>query len=332
MQSAIQFVGSDSALQIFGIRLFGVNAQNGQRLLFSIVLLSFLYACSRFGTALSRKGGDDLRRRNVSFWIGQVVSISVTLVGLIGLVSIWFDDPKRLTTAVGLITAGLAFALQQVITSFAGYLLILRGNTFSVGDRITMGGIRGDVIALHFFQTIIMEMGQPPSVQGGEPGMWVESRQYTGRIVSVTNSKIFDQPVYNYTRDFPFIWEEMHIPIKYTADREKAESIMLDAANQHTMKTSELTEEVLLELEHRYFLPRTDLHPRVYYRLTDNWLELTVRFIVRDHGIRVIKDKISRDIIKAFDQASIEVASSTYDIVGLPPLRVESSPSRTSSS
>ena len=331
MQSAIQFVGPDYALQIFGVTLFGVNAQNGRRLLFSIVLIVFLFACSRLGRALSRRSAANPNRRSVAFWIGQAVSISVTLAGLIGLISIWFNDPKSLTTAVGLITAGLAFALQQVITSFAGYLLILRGNTFSVGDRITMGGIRGDVIALHFFQTIIMEMGQPPSVQGGEPGMWVESRQYTGRIVSVTNSKIFDQPVYNYTRDFPFIWEEMHVPIKYTADREKAEAILLEAANQSTMKITELTEEVLLELERRYSLPRTDLHPRVYYRLTDNWLELTVRFIVHDHGIRAVKDKISRDIIGAFDQASIEIASSTYDIVGLPPLRVESSPSRTSS-
>lgn len=96
------------------------------------------------------------------------------------------------------------------------------------------------------------------------------------------------------------------------------------------MKTSELTEEVLREMERRYFLPRADLHPKVYYRLTDNWLELTVRFIVHDHGIRVVKDKISRDIIEAFDQASIEIASSTYDIVGLPPLRVESQASRPS--
>jgi len=111
-----------------------------------------------------------------------------------------------LPSAVGLITAGLAFALQKVVTSLAGYFLILRGKTFTVGDRITMGGVRGDGVALGFFQTTILEMGQPPAVQGADPAMWVKSRQFTGRIVTVSNSKVFDEPVYNYTSDFPFIW------------------------------------------------------------------------------------------------------------------------------
>ena len=152
-----------------------------------------------------------------------------------GLVSIWFDDPTRLTTALGLVTAGLAFALQKVVTAFAGYFVILRGRTFNVGDRITMGGVRGDVIALGFIQTTIMEMGQPPSVQNADPAMWVRSRQYTGRIVTVSNAKIFDEPVYNYTREFPYIWEEMTLPITYTADRARAERILLEVAGRHTV-------------------------------------------------------------------------------------------------
>ena len=128
-------------------------------------------------------------------------------------------------------TAGLAFALQKVVTAVAGYFVILRGKTFNVGDRITMGGVRGDVIALGFIQTTIMEMGQPPAVEANtDPAMWVRSRQFTGRIVTVTNDKIFDEPVYNYTRDFPYIWEEMRLPIGYKADRARAERILLDAA------------------------------------------------------------------------------------------------------
>ena len=102
----------------------------------------------------------------------------------------------------------------------AGYVVILRGQIFSVGDRITMGGVRGDVIGLRFTQTVIMEMGQPPGEQGDAPSMWVRSRQYTGRIVTVTNAKIFDEPIYNYSREFPFIWEEMTLPISFDTDRD----------------------------------------------------------------------------------------------------------------
>lgn len=66
-----------------------------------------------------------------------------------------------------------------------------------------------------------------------------------------------------------------------------------------------------------------DLEPRVFWRLTDNWLELTVRCVVKDRGVREVKDAMSRDIIAAFDQAKIGIASSTYDIVGMPPLVIE---------
>ena len=119
-----------------------------------------------------------------------------------------------------------------MVTAIAGYFVILRGSTFTVGDRISMGGVRGDVLRLGFIQTTIMEMGQPPSVQGADPAMWVKSRQFTGRIVTVSNSQIFEEPVFNYTRDFPFIWEEMAIPITYHADRGRAEAILLEAARR----------------------------------------------------------------------------------------------------
>jgi hypothetical protein len=114
------------------------------------------------------------------------------------------------------------------------------GKTFNVGDRIVMGGVRGDVVALGFFQTTIMEMGQPPPVQNADPAVWVQSRQFTGRVVTVSNARIFDEAVFNYTRDFPFIWEEMHLPIAYRDDRHKAEQLLLEAARKHAVDPDRL--------------------------------------------------------------------------------------------
>jgi hypothetical protein len=56
---------------------------------------------------------------------------------------------------------------------------------------------------------------------------------------------------------------------------------------------------------------------------TDNWLELSLRFIARASGTRDMKDKMSREILSAFEEAGIGIASATYDIVGFPPIRVE---------
>jgi len=278
---------------------------------------------SRLARAASRALLYGRANEATRFWTRQGISLIAAILLLLGLLSIWFDDPTRLATGLGLVSAGVAFALQRVITSIAGYIVILRGKTFNVGDRISMGGVRGDVIALGFIQTTLMEMGQPPSVQDAAPPIWVKSRQYTGRVVTVTNDQIFSEPVYNYTRDFPYLWEEMMIPITYSTDAARVEQILLDCANRHTVHISEMSLASLEAMQRRYFVHKADLESRVYYRLTDNWLELTVRFVVKEHGIRDIKDAMSRDILAAFKGEDIGIASATYDIVGFPPIRIK---------
>lgn len=200
-------------LEIFGTRLIGITRANEHKLLITIVFLAGAILIQWALRSFAKLFLGSVRSERIVFWVRQAISLTVTLIMLIGVLSIWFDDPTRLATFMGLVTAGVAFALQKPISAIAGYLVILRGKTFGVGDRITMGGVRGDVIALRFTQTTIMEMGQPPEVQDADPAMWVHARQYTGRIVTVSNSKVFDEPVFNYTREFPYLWEEMRLPI-----------------------------------------------------------------------------------------------------------------------
>ncbi|HYE20197.1 MAG TPA: mechanosensitive ion channel domain-containing protein [Tepidisphaeraceae bacterium] len=320
MDHVVRFVGPNGALELFGVKLVGINAENGKKLLFTVVLIAVVLLVGRLLRRVVR--GATGRDHRAGFWFRQGVNVFSTLVIVVGATSIWFDDPTRLATALGLFTAGLAFALQRVVTAMAGYVLILRGTTFNVGDRIVMGGVRGDVVALGFLQTTIMEMGQPPSVQSADPAMWVRSRQYTGRVVTVSNAKVFDEPVFNYTREFPYIWEEMSVPVAYRDDRAAVERLLLDAAGRHTLKIAELSEDDLRRLEERYGTRRSDLNPRVYWRMTDSWLELTVRFIARDHGVRDLKDAMTRDVLAGLDALGIGIASATFEIVGLPPVRV----------
>ena len=325
MDSFFRLVGPEQAVELFGVRLVGINAGNLTKLVFTLVFIALVLLLGSFARWLSSRVLRGRAREQAQFWTRQAIKLATAVLMILGLLSIWFEDPARLGTALGLVTAGLAFALQKVVTAVAGYFVILRGKTFNVGDRIVMGGVRGDVIALGFIQTTIMEMGQPPPVQGADPAMWVKSREYTGRIVTVSNSKIFDEPVYNYSRDFPYLWEELALPITYSSDRSRAEQILLEVAERHTVPISDLSQEALEEMQRRYAVKGAEMHPKVYYRLTDNWLELTVRFIAKDHGIRGLKDAMSRDILKALDNAGIGMASATFEIVGLPPLRIEDS-------
>jgi small-conductance mechanosensitive channel len=316
-----QVVGNSHMVQVGGVKLLGFDTVNARKLLVTVVLFAILFVISSTLRWIARRVGGAKQR--TAFWTRQGISIVTFVLGMIGLLSIWFDNPTRLATGLGLLSAGLAFALQKVVSSFAGYVVILRGKTFNVGDRILMGGVRGDVIALNFIQTVVMEMGQPPAVQQDDPGMWVHSRQYSGRMVTISNSQIFDEPVYNYTRDFPYIWEEMLFPISYKDDRRRAEEIILGAVRENTQEIANLAQSELDRLKERYFIEAADIKPKVYLRITDNWVELSVRFLCGTHDVRGLKDRISRKVLDELDAAHIGIASGTYEIVGLPPVRVE---------
>lgn len=132
----------------------------------------------------------------------------------------------------------------------------------------------------------------------------------------MSNSVIFSYPVCNYSREFPFLWEEMDLPIAYGDDRERAERILLEVAGKHTAQLRSDGELAIHSMMHRYAMAPAELAPKVYFRITDNWLELGLRFVAPSHGARELKDVMTRDILREFDAAGIGIASATYDIVG----------------
>ncbi|MEX1188465.1 MAG: mechanosensitive ion channel domain-containing protein, partial [Bacteroidia bacterium] len=101
---------------------------------------------------------------------------------------------EGLTVAFGVAGAGIAFALKEVIASFAGWLTIMFGGFYKSGDRVQLGGIKGDVMDIGVLRTTIMETGD-----------WVDGDLYNGRIVLIANSFVFKEPVFNYSGDFPFL-------------------------------------------------------------------------------------------------------------------------------
>ena len=310
-------------MELFGIKLIGATQETAHKLLLTLAVIAGIgiFRFAVVGVVAAIRGH---RNDRVTFWTKQGTNLAGLVAGVAAVLSIWFDDTRSLASAMGFAAAGFAIAAQRAVTAFAGYLIIMRGKTFTVGDRIKMGGVQGDVIALGFLQTRILEMGQPPDVNEQEPpGMWVRARQYSGRVVTVTNDKIFDEAVYNFTREFPFIWEEITVPIPYRGDRGRAEAILLDAARNATQEFIAASERGRAAFESVYGVTLDAQEPRVYWRLTDNWVELTVRFLVSEHGIREVKDQMARRILRDLEAAKIEVASATFEIVGVPTLKIE---------
>ena len=308
---------SAHGLKLFGVTLIGATTHNLHKLILTVGFIAVAWIFAWILRNILKLFIGTRSGTRFQFWAKQGVSLIVAGVLMLGVLSIWFDSPARLASVLGLIGAGIAFALQRVITAVAGYFVILRGKTFNVGDRILMGGVRGDVIGLTFMQTRIMEMGQSPREKDGDQS-WVRSRQFTGRIVTVTNDKVFDCPVYNYTHEFAYIWDEISIPVHFKQDFAKAERVILDAAEKHAETEEKLGKREVNRVEKRFGIDVGDIAPRVFWRITENWLELTVRFLGPDHGIRNIKDAMTRDIIAEFDKAGIAIAAVRQEAVATP--------------
>ena len=146
---------------------------------------------------------------------------------------------------------------------------------------------------------------------------WVRSRQFTGRIVTVTNDKVFDEPVYNYTHEFAYLWDEISVPVHYGEDYRRADEIILKAASNHALTAHGLGQDEVQRLERRFGIKVDEIEPRVFWRMTENWVELTARFLGPDHGIRGMKDKMTREILAGLEQAKIPVAAIRQEGVAL---------------
>ncbi len=247
---------------------------------------------------------DDRYRK---YYTRKIVHYVTVVAALIGLGILWRPFAGQLGLLLGLVAAGLAIALQDLIGALAGWFNITSGGIFRVGDRVQLGGVQGDVIDIAPLRTKLMEIG---SSVGDDT--WVRGRQYTGRIAAVSNKATFDQPVFNYSASFDFLWEEVTIPIAYRDDWRTAEQII----NEELVRiaTSRDAEIAIAEMVKRYPVARTEVESRVFIRATDNYLELAARFVVPVRTARWATDEVTRRILDRLEEAGIEVSSSTQDI------------------
>lgn len=218
-----------------------------------------------------------------------------------------------LTVAIGAASAGVAFALQESIASFAGWLAVAFGSSYKVGDRVQLGGIRGDVIDIGFLRTTIMECGA-----------WVQADLYNGRIVRIANSFVLKEPVYNYSGEFSFLWDEIVVPIKYGSDYKQAKAILLSAAVAEVGNYAEGARSQWQQLVRSYRIEDAQIEPVVTMTANDNWVELTLRYIVDYRKRRSTKDALFSRILEGIEASAgrVSIASVTVALVHAPKLDV----------
>lgn len=236
-------------------------------------------------------------------WRKNLTYISV-FIGFLIIGRIWFEGLQSVATFLGLLSAGLAIALKDPISDFAGWLFIVWRQPFEVGDRIQLGDIKGDVIDIRIFKFTILEIGN-----------WVRSDQSTGRVVHLANHKVFSDALANYTSDFEFIWNELEVLVTFESDWKKAKSILQEIVNTHLENFVKDAEKQVQRAQKAYLIYYQHLTPIVYTDVRDSGICLTIRHLTNPRSRRGISEDIWEDILDSFEEHDdLELAYPTMRI------------------
>jgi small-conductance mechanosensitive channel len=267
--------------------------------------------------AVQRNFISKLKDSNQRYKTKKISSFAGYLFSIIIITIVYSNKLGGLTIALGVAGAGIAFALQEIIASFAGWLAILFGGFYKTGDRVQLGGIKGDVMDIGILRTTIMEVGQ-----------WVDGDLYNGRIVLIANSFVFKEPVFNYSGDFPFLWDEIKIPIQYGSNYAKAKVLFVEIAKKTVGDLTDKSQQQWNLLQKKFMLENAQSEPMISIIATDNWVEFTLRYVVNFRKRRFIKSELFTQILTEVEKTNSEIkfASATFHLVETPEIKVKITP------
>ena len=276
---------------IQGVTGMGPETQNN--LLLSVLAIVLIYATRRVVLRLVDRRVDD--PRTLYQWSKSsshvALLLSVLLVG-----TVWFEGLRSLGTFLGLLSAGVAIALRDVVASLAGWGFILWRRPFELGDRIQIGKWAGDVVDIRIFQFTLLEIGN-----------WVNADQSTGRIIHVPNALVFTEPLSNYTAQFDFIWNELAVPLTFESDWKKAKTILQEIVDEKMGGLVAEAEQAVKNASRKYLIHFRTLTPKVYTSVEDSGVVLTLRFVCP------VRQRRGRD--EALWEAILEAFAREQDIV-----------------
>ncbi len=288
----------------------GIPAETLSNILFTLLVLVVLLFARRVAHRLVASNIED---HESAYRANKIINYLVTGVFLLSAAVIWFDAFSNLPTYLGLVSAGIAIALGDVLKNMAGWVFILSRKPFQVGDRIEVTGLKGDVVDVRLFRFTLME------VDG-----WVDAEQSTGRLVHVPNGVVFNREVANYTEGFPYIWHEIPVLITFESDWALAERLMRDVLASDAPDVGGLAGDRIRATAQRYSIRVGTLTPTVYLTVRDSGVLLTARYLVETRTRRGREDRVWRSILEAFSaEPTVHLAYPTVRTFFQDTIRVE---------
>ena len=249
---------------------------------------------------------------DVWFRAKRIATYTFTFVAIVTLAWIWIDAFDALPTYLGLVSAGVAIALSDLLKNMAGWLYILVRRPLRIGDRVEIGDSAGDVVDIRLFRFSLVEIGN-----------WVDADQSTGRLIHVPNGMVFTTPVANYTEEFEHIWHEVPVLITFESNWQKARAILLEEIEAASSLDAN-SREVIRKAAREYQIKIGKLTPIVYLNVRDSGVLLTGRLLTSARERRSIDDKVwSRLLIRFAEEGDISLAYPTVRTFFEGPISIE---------
>ena len=270
--------------------LSGVTAETLHKLHMSILTVILLYSIKFFIQKIvyNRTESPSIRYH----WMKAVSYVYFGLLILV-LLRIWFEASWPLGNIFALSAAALTLALQDFVKSFAAWLYIIWRKPFSVGDRVKIGDAAGDVIDISMMRFSLNEIGE-----------WVDADQSTGRIIHVSNSRILNTPIINFTEGFPYIWEEVPVLVTFESDWQQAKKIILEVIEKYSVSSKKISGKTIRDISRKYMIFYHKLTPIVYTSVKDCGVLLTARMVVEPRQRRIVVEQVWEAILTEFAKKS----------------------------
>ncbi len=231
----------------------------------------------------------------------KTVSYTIVVLGFLVVGRIWLDEFGEIGTFLGLVSAGVAIALKDPLTNVAGWGFIVWRKPFGPGDRIELVGHAGDVIDQRLFRFTLLEVGTSTG-----------AAQSTGRIIHIPNGKVFTEPVVNYTRGFPYIWNEIAVVVTFESAWRDTKEILLQIAHEKAEELSADAERKVRQAAQEYLIFYSKLTPTVYTSVVDVGVQFVIRYLVEPRRRRGSEEILWEAILDAFaERDDIDLAYPT---------------------
>jgi len=266
----------------------------GAKLGFAVLGILVIHAVFRL---LEQRLPTYFRELDVRYRVRKFVVFAGYIAGILFITLLFADRLGRVSFALGVAGAGLVVSLQDVITSFAGWVAIGYLNLYKPGDRIQIGETRGDVIDISFMRTEIVETGN-----------WVSNDLYNGRVARIPNSAALKGPTFNYSQGFRFVWDEIKVPLTTESNHLLAREMLLRIADEAVAGYLEEAETSWGEVSYNFRIANISLAPTATLIVNGGSLEFTVSYIVDYTNRTAMQDRLFSKIVEEIKNSKGELA------------------------